>query len=179
VLHTVYPEEPVAKRARKRSSKVNGKDERNGAVRVTGRGAGLGIQFARDTFPLPGERIVGIMMPGEGITVYPIDAPTLETFDGEPSRWIDVTWDIDPEIPQTFPARLRVTARNEVGSLGHIATLIADYGSNISNLTLAQRDADFYDLQIDLDVRDIKHLTRIMSALNGLSCVNTVARPRH
>jgi len=179
VLQTVYPEESVARRGRKRASRVNGKDERNGAVRVTGRGAGLGIQFAPDMFPLPGERIVGIMMPGEGVTVYPIDAPTLETFDGEPSRWIDVTWDIDPEVPQTFPARLRVTARNEVGSLGHIATLIADYGSNISNLTLAQRDADFYDLQIDLDVRDIKHLTRIMSALNGLSCVNTVARPRH
>jgi len=179
VLHTVYPEEPDAKRSRKRTSKANGKDARSGIVRVMGRGAGLGIQFAPGTFPLPGERIVGIMMPGEGIIIYPIDAPTLETFDGEPSRWIDVTWDIESEVPQTFPARLRVIARNEVGSLGHIATLIADYGSNISNLTLAQRDSDFYDLQIDLDVRDIKHLTRIMSALNGLSCVSTVSRPRH
>jgi guanosine-3',5'-bis(diphosphate) 3'-pyrophosphohydrolase len=177
VFETVYPEEPTAKGGRKRSVKANGKDER-GAVKLNGRGAGLAMRFASETFALPGERIVGIMMPGEGVTIYPIDAPALEEFDGEPQRWIDVTWDIDPEHPQTFPARLRVTARNEVGSLGHIATLIADYGSNITNLSLAQRDTDFYDIQLDLDVRDLKHLTRIMSALNGLSCVNTVVRPR-
>ena len=147
-------------------------------MRVTGRASGLAIRFAPDMFPLPGERIVGIMMPGEGVTIYPIDAPALEEFDGDAMRWIDATWDVDPEHPQSFPARLRVTAKNEVGSLGHIATLIADYGSNIANLSLTQRDADFYDIQLELEVRDLKHLTRIMSALNGLSCVNTVVRPR-
>ncbi|MEP2829215.1 bifunctional (p)ppGpp synthetase/guanosine-3',5'-bis(diphosphate) 3'-pyrophosphohydrolase [Parvibaculum sp.] len=177
VLQTVYPAEQP-KNGRKRPIKGNGKDDNDSAVRVTGRAAGLAIGFAPEMFPLPGERIVGIMMPGEGITIYPIDAPALEEFDGETMRWIDATWDVDPEHPQTFPARLRVTTKNEVGSLGHIATLIADYGSNISNLSLAQRDMDFYDIQIDLDVRDLKHLTRIMSALNGLSCVNTVIRPR-
>ena len=178
VMQTVYPTEQSLKNGRKRPIKGNGKDVQDGAVRVTGRAAGLAIRFAPDMFPLPGERIVGIMMPGEGITIYPIDTPALEEFDGDTTRWIDATWDIDPEHPQSFPARLRVTAKNEVGSLGHIATLIADYGSNISNLSLAQRDMDFYDIQIDLEVRDLKHLTRIMSALNGLSCVNTVLRPR-
>ncbi len=178
VLQTVYPEDPAPKNGRKRNIKSNGKDERGGSVRVTGRASGLAIRFAPDMYPLPGERIVGIMMPGEGITIYPIDAPALEEFDGDTLRWIDATWDIDPDHPQTFPTRLRVTAKNEVGSLGHIATLIADYGSNISNLSLAQRDMDFYDIQLDIEVRDLKHLTRIMSALNGLSCVNTVVRPR-
>ena len=147
-------------------------------MRVTGHGAGLAIRFAPETFALPGERIVGIMMPGEGVTIYPIDVAALEEFDGEPTRWIDATWDIDPEHPQTFPARLRVIAKNEVGSLSHISALIADFSCNISNLSVAQRDADFYDIQLDLEVRDLKHLTRLMSALNGLSCVNTVARPR-
>lgn len=178
VLLTVYPEEPPAKGGRKRGPKANGKDERDGPVRVTGHGAGLAIRFAPETFALPGERIVGIMTPGEGVTIYPIDVPALEEFDGEPTRWIDATWDIDPEHPQTFPARLRVIAKNEVGSLSHISALIADFGCNISNLSVAQRDADFYDIQLDLEVRDLKHLTRLMSALNGLSCVNTVARPR-
>ncbi|ABS64475.1 (p)ppGpp synthetase I, SpoT/RelA [Parvibaculum lavamentivorans DS-1] len=178
VLQVVYPTEPTPKDGRKRGAKMNGKDERGGSVRVTGRAAGLVTRFAPDMFPLPGERIVGIMMPGEGITIYPIDTPALEEFDGEPLRWIDATWDIDPDHPQTFPARLRVTARNEVGSLANISTLIADYGSNIANLSLTQRDTDFYDIQIDLEVRDLKHLTRVMSALNGLSCVNSVVRPR-
>ena len=178
VLEVVYPELEGTKVARTGAKKhVNGKDGLS-AVKLTGRGEGLAIRFAPETCPLPGERIVGILTPGEGITVYPIDAAALQEFDGESQRWIDLTWETDPENPQTFPAQLRVIARNEVGSLGHIATLIADYGSNITNLSLAQRDVDFYDIQIDLEVRDLKHLTRIMSALNGLSCVNKVIRPR-
>ncbi|MGX1196148.1 RelA/SpoT family protein [Parvibaculum sp. MBR-TMA-1.3b-4.2] len=178
VLEVVYPElegTNLAKTGLKKAA--NGKDGLS-AVKLTGRGEGLAIRFAPETYPLPGERIVGILTPGEGITVYPIDATALQEFDEESQRWIDLTWETDPENPQTFTARLRVIARNEVGSLGHIAMLIADYGSNITNLSLAQRDVDFYDIQIDLDVRDLKHLTRIMSALNGLSCVNKVIRPR-
>ena len=69
-------------------------------------------------------------------------------------------------------------SRNEVGALGYIASLVADYGSNITNLTMTQRDADFFDMQLDLEVRDFKHLTRIMSALNGVSVVAQVVRPR-
>ena len=176
VLETVYPELPAKKPGRRKSSKA-GVDER-AVVRLTGRGHGLAIRMATDSYPLPGERIVGIITPGEGVTIYPIDAPALAEFDGEPLRWLDVTWDIDPEQPQTFPARLYITARNEVGALGYITSLIADYGSNITNLSMTARDTDFYDMQVDVEVRDLKHLTRIMSALNGLSVVSKVIRPR-
>ncbi len=178
VLETVYPELPVKKGGRRKPVKTNGAGDHRAIVRLSGRGHGLAITMAPDSFPLPGERIVGIVTPGKGVTIYPIDAPALEEFDGDLTRWLDVAWDIDPDHPQVFPARLHVTARNEVGSLGHITSLIADYGSNITNLSMTQRDPDFYDMQIDLEVRDVKHLTRIMSALNGLSVVSRVVRPR-
>ncbi|HEY4345397.1 MAG TPA: bifunctional (p)ppGpp synthetase/guanosine-3',5'-bis(diphosphate) 3'-pyrophosphohydrolase [Parvibaculum sp.] len=178
VLDTVYPELPTKKGGRRKATKNNGAGDQRGVVRITGAGRGLAIRMAANSFPLPGERIVGIITPGEGVTIYPIDAPALEEFDGETTRWLDVAWDIDPEHPQVFPARLNVTARNEVGALGHITSLVADYGSNITNLTMTQRDADFYDMQLDLEVRDFKHLTRIMSALNGVSVVSQVVRPR-
>jgi len=176
VLQAAYPEMPPRKSRRKTHAKLNGGGGKP-VVKLSGQ-RGLAIQFAPESFPLPGERIVGIITPGEGVTVYPIDAPTLEKFDQEPVRWLDVAWDIDPHHPQTFPARLRVTARNEVGALGTITSLIADYGSNIGNLSMSQRDSDFYDMQIDLEVQDLKHLNRIMSALNGLSVVHTVLRAR-
>jgi RelA/SpoT family (p)ppGpp synthetase len=177
VLEIVYPELPTKKGGR-RKAKSNGAGDQRGVVRITGAGHGLAIRMAPNSFPLPGERIVGIITPGEGVTIYPIDAPALEEFDGETTRWLDVAWDVDPEHPQVFPARLNVTARNEVGALGHITSLVADYGSNITNLTMTQRDSDFYDMQLDLEVRDFKHLTRIMSALNGISVVSQVVRPR-
>lgn len=178
VLETVYPELPAKRPGRRKPSKVNGEGDHRAVVRLTGRGHGLAIRMAPDSFPLPGERIVGIITPGEGVTIYPIDSPVLEEFDREPTRWLDVKWDIDPDHPQSFPARLNITAKNEVGALGHITSLIADYGSNITNLSMTARDADFYDMQVDLEVRDFKHLTRIMSALNGLSVVSRVIRPR-
>jgi RelA/SpoT family (p)ppGpp synthetase len=177
VLETVYPELPAKKGGRRRSAKGNGTDH-GAVVRITGQGHGLAIRMAPDSFPLPGERIVGIITPGEGVTIYPIDSPALEEFDGETTRWLDVAWDVDAEHPHPFPARLSISARNEVGALGHITSLVADYGSNITNLTMTQRDSDFYDMQLDLDVRDLKHLTRIMSALKGLSVVSQVIRPR-
>ncbi len=178
VLDTVFPELPVKKGGRRKLAKGKDADDQRGVVRISGAGRGLAIRMAPNSFPLPGERIVGIITPGQGVTIYPIDAPVLEEFDGEPTRWLDVAWDVDPDHAQIFPARLNVTARNEVGALGHIASLVADYGSNITNLTMTQRDSDFYDMQLDLEVHDFKHLTRIMSALNGISVVSKVIRPR-
>jgi (p)ppGpp synthase/HD superfamily hydrolase len=178
VLETVFPELPAKKGGRRKSVKGASQDDHRGVVKITGAGQGLAIRMAPNNFPLPGERIVGIITPGEGVVIYPIDAPALEEFDGETTRWLDVAWDIDPEHPQLFPARLNVTARNEVGALGYIASLVADYGSNITNLIMTQRDTDFFDMQLDLEVRDFKHLTRIMSALNGVSVVAQVVRPR-
>ncbi|MHA1553378.1 MAG: RelA/SpoT family protein, partial [Alphaproteobacteria bacterium] len=65
---------------------------------------------------LPGERIVGIMTQGEGITIYPIQSTELKNFDDEPERWLDVRWDIDAGVDARFPARIEVTATNEPGT---------------------------------------------------------------
>ena len=52
---------------------------------------------------MPGDRIVGIMQPGEGITIYPIQSPALKAFDDQPERWIDVRWDIDEGTKRALP----------------------------------------------------------------------------
>ncbi len=70
---------------------------------------------------MPGDRIVGILTPGEGVTIYPIQSPALAAFDNEPERWLDVRWDLDDERPQRFPARIELHSINEPGSLAQIA----------------------------------------------------------
>ena len=52
---------------------------------------------------VPGDRIVGVMIPGEGIRIFQIHSPRLREYEHE--GWIDVTWDVDPDTPQRFPAR--------------------------------------------------------------------------
>ena len=101
-----------------------------------------------------------------------------QKYDEHPDYWIDVRWDVNEEDPPVFPCRFRVTLVNEVGALHLVTDVIADYDSNISNLELTRRDLDFYDLEIDLQVRDLRHATDIKIALEGLHVVNSVERPR-
>src|SRR5207237_370097 len=78
----------------------------------------LPVRFAPKGGAVPGERIVGILTPGEGITIYPIHSPALTAFDDRPEFWLDVRWDIDSERKELYPTQITVTALNEPGALG-------------------------------------------------------------
>jgi len=84
---------------------------------VRGINSDLPVKFARTAGAVPGDRIVGIVTPARGITIYPIQSPALKDFEEEPERWLDVRWDIDETMPQRFPARILVHNVNEPGSL--------------------------------------------------------------
>lgn len=125
---------------------------------------------------LPGERIVGITTPGEGVTIYPITSQALKDFDEEPDRWLDVRWEMDEDAAGRFPARIEVTAMNEPGTLAQIAQVIADSDGNISNLSITQAAPDFSVMLIDLEVFDLKHLSRLIAQLRARPVVNSAAR---
>jgi len=125
---------------------------------------------------VPGDRIVGIMMPGEGITIYPIQSPALQAFEDTPERWLDVRWDVDEKSPQRFPARINVSSRNEPGSLAQVAQVIAEHDGNIDNVRMSRESPDFTRLLIDLEVYDLKHLNAIISQLKAKPVVARVDR---
>ncbi|MEG9862033.1 MAG: bifunctional (p)ppGpp synthetase/guanosine-3',5'-bis(diphosphate) 3'-pyrophosphohydrolase [Parvularculales bacterium] len=177
VLDIAYPEEEREARRPRRLWRRRKPTRRNRQpVLINGIEPGLAVHFAEGSFLVPGDKIVGIVTPGRGLTVYPVDSSDLRVFDGDPERWIDISWNMFRSDDVLFTARLDLVIANEVGVLGAISTLIADYGGNISNLALTRRDNDFYGMVIDIDVKDVGHLNRIMSALKGLSKVNTVRR---
>jgi RelA/SpoT family (p)ppGpp synthetase len=145
------------------------------AIGVRGLNRDLPIRFAPETGAVPGERIVGILTPGEGITIYPIFARSLQNFDDEPDRWIDLTWDTLDD-GQLYPARIKVIIHNEVGALAQVTGVIGENGGNIDNLQMVTRAQDFYDLEIVLEVHDVKHLNRIMQDLRMKPLVSSVIR---
>jgi (p)ppGpp synthase/HD superfamily hydrolase len=134
------------------------------------------VRLSEEDPPIPGDRIVGIVTPDEGVTIYPIHAAALADYENEPERWLDVRWDIDPEKPVRFEAKIQVTTLNEPGSLATISTIIADHGGNIDNLSMTRKGADFHDIQIDLEVMDAKHLHRILAQLRSSSIVSDAER---
>jgi guanosine-3',5'-bis(diphosphate) 3'-pyrophosphohydrolase len=123
---------------------------------------------------VPGDRIVGVLMPGEGIRIFQIHSPKLRDY--ENADWIDVTWDIDPERPERFKTSINVTATNEPGSLARIAQLIGENDANIDNLRMLDRALDFTVMRIEVEVWHLEHLTRIMAGLRNLSVVSKVER---
>jgi GTP pyrophosphokinase len=153
------------------------KVENEEGVPVRGAARGTALNISLETGAVPGERIVGILTPGHGITVYPIFAKALEKFDAEPERWIDLAWDATAD-DRRFPARIKVTIHNEVGALAQVAQTIGDSGGNIDELQMVTRGVarDFFDLDILLEVHDLKHLNEIMAGLRAKPLVSSIAR---
>ncbi|MHB0768233.1 RelA/SpoT family protein [Bradyrhizobium sp. 5.13L] len=146
------------------------------AIPIRGINSDLPVKFAPNGGAVPGDRIVGIVTPGEGITIYPIQAPALKDFEEEPERWLDVRWDIEDSLPQRFPARIRVENVNEPGALAQIATVIAEHDGNIDNISMQRRSPDFTETTIDLEVYDLKHLSAILAQLRAKAVVARVER---
>ncbi|MBL8565746.1 MAG: bifunctional (p)ppGpp synthetase/guanosine-3',5'-bis(diphosphate) 3'-pyrophosphohydrolase [Hyphomicrobiaceae bacterium] len=123
---------------------------------------------------VPGDRVVGVLTPSDGIRIFQIHSPRLQGYEHE--NWIDVTWDLDPESPVRFPAHVVVTALNEPGSLAQVAKVIGEADGNIDNLKMMHRGADFTEMRIDLEVWDLDHLNRIIAGLRAKPVVNKVER---
>ncbi len=149
---------------------------RRDAVPIYGAGPGTGVILSPVSMPIPGDRIVGIVQPGQGVEVYRIDSPALAEFDDEPERWIDLAWDIDADEHRLFPARVMLTLANSPGALGEVATVTGKHGANIENLTTLERRPDFYEMSVDIAVESAKHLERLMNGLRMLKSVSAARR---
>jgi guanosine-3',5'-bis(diphosphate) 3'-pyrophosphohydrolase len=171
-------------RARSKAAKAkdgDGKAKGNGTGQIAIRGLipGMAVHFARCCHPLPGDRIVGIITTGKGVTIHTIDCATLESFSDSPDRWIDVGWDSVNEEAGPYTGRLKVTVANQPGSLSSLSTVIARHDGNISNLRIVNRSMDFFDMVIDVEVSDVKHLADITAALRASPAINAVERARN
>ncbi|HAO41185.1 MAG TPA: bifunctional (p)ppGpp synthetase/guanosine-3',5'-bis(diphosphate) 3'-pyrophosphohydrolase [Afipia sp.] len=156
--------------------KPSGDAKASNAIPIRGINSDLPVKFAPNGGAVPGDRIVGIVTPGEGITIYPIQSPALKDFEEEPERWLDVRWDTDEATPRRFPARLHVQNVNEPGSLAQVASVIAEHDGNIDNISMSRRSPDFTELTIDLEVYDLKHLNGIIAQLRAKAVVASVDR---
>ena len=146
------------------------------AIPIRGINGDLPVRFAPNGGAVPGDRMVGILTPGEGITIYPIQSPALSEFEDKPERWLDVRWDEEERAPRRFPARIAVQSVNEPGSLAQIAQVIAEHDGNIDNIRMTRRAPDFTDVTIDLEVYDLKHLTAILAQLRAKAVVAKAER---
>ncbi len=145
------------------------------AIPIKGLIPGMALHFAGCCHPIPGDKIVGIVTTGKGVTVHTMDCETLENFSDSPERWIDIAWDSAGQ-DETHVGRIRANLSHETASLAAVANVIAKEMGNISNLKITNRSIDFFEILIDIEVRNARHLSTIIAALRGKDVVQSVER---
>ncbi|WP_374374876.1 bifunctional (p)ppGpp synthetase/guanosine-3',5'-bis(diphosphate) 3'-pyrophosphohydrolase [Dongia sp.] len=179
VVNAVFPGQKNATPADKAPARRSAKKVKGGhAIPIRGLIPGMAMHFAGCCHPLPGDRIVGIVTTGKGVTIHTIDCETLESFADTPERWLDVAWDQDANGTAQHTGRLDVVITNTPGSLGSLTTVIGKNSGNISNLKIVNRSIDFFEIIVDVEVTDLKHLSNIIAALRATPSVNSVDRAR-
>jgi GTP diphosphokinase / guanosine-3',5'-bis(diphosphate) 3'-diphosphatase len=145
--------------------------KRDKAISIRGLTPGVGFRLAECCHPVPGDRIVGTRKPGEGVEVHTIDCLTLAS--GIDSDWIDLQWG---KRSQGAVGRLRVTLYDRPGTLAEMANIFAKNHVNVMSLVQTTLDHPFTSYDIDLEVQDLAHLTRMLSALRASDAVAQAER---
>ena len=169
VIKKIYPEYnyiPV--------SKFN--ENTQNPIKLKGLTAGMSYHLAGCCSPLKGDSIVGIVTAGIGVAVHTLDCKTLTSYQDAPDRWLNISWDNQKNLETVSNARIVVVLFNKPGSLGKVTTVIAKNNGNISNILFSVRKHDFFEIIIDIEVRDTNHLQNIIAALRMEKEVSSLER---
>ena len=158
ILKKIYPEYNYVPNTKFENNTIN-------TIQLKGLTAGMSYHLAGCCSPLKGDNIVGIVTAGIGVAVHTVDCQTLTSYQDTPDRWLNISWDLKNNFNSLSNARIVVVLNNKPGSLGKVTTSIAKNNGNISNINFSVRKLDFFEIIIDIEVRDANHLQNIIAAL--------------
>lgn len=153
--------------------RLNKKEDES--VSIQGLISGMAVRFAGCCHPLPGDRIAGIVKTGKGVTIHTLDCDIVKSFK-DLDRVLDLSWKHAADPEHRYLGRIKVTFINKPGSLASLSMAISKQKGNIVNLKILSRTIDFWDIIMDIEVRDADHISAILAGLRTLSITNTVDR---
>ncbi len=175
VVEAVFPE--LKQDASRRHLTYEDRKSRK-PISIRGLTEGISYSLGQCCHPLPGDRIVGLRTPGEGVVIHTIDCAELEKAQDRMDDWLDVTWGRHAAEAGPSVSRVAVRVKNVPGALGAVMTVVGNNGGNIFNMKVTDRNALYFEFQIDIEVRDVAHLQNILGALRVNAVVESVDRVR-
>ena len=168
------------------------------AMPIRGLVTGMAVHYAGCCHPLPGDRIVGIVTTGKGVTIHTHGCQTLESFAATPERFIDVEWDSEMlsngatangefpkhaaqskhSEPPRHTGRISVIAANSPNALANLTNAVVKHDGTLMNLKIVNRQQDFFEVLVDVDVRDTRHLSTVIAGLRGAAGITQVERAK-
>jgi guanosine-3',5'-bis(diphosphate) 3'-pyrophosphohydrolase len=181
VLRALYPQHVWKAEQKAAAPKKSSSDSKKSTQPLTLRGLipGMAVHYARCCHPLPGDRIVGIVTTGKGVTIHTSDCDTLESFASQPERWIDVAWEDSAFHGEKVVGRLSIVIANMPAALANLTGSISKANGNIINLKITNRSVDFFDIYVDVEVAHVQHLTQIIAAIRSTPMMISVERAKN
>ncbi|MBR6219530.1 MAG: bifunctional (p)ppGpp synthetase/guanosine-3',5'-bis(diphosphate) 3'-pyrophosphohydrolase, partial [Clostridia bacterium] len=153
-LNETKPEEPAR---RPHTSSSNG-------VIVKGE-SGMLVRFAKCCSPLPGDKIIGYVTRGRGVSVHRADCPSLKDPGVEQGRLIEVEWE-DKDSSGTYEAEIRIVCYNRTGLLAELSVLFASMEVPVSAISAHTLKDNTFLFHISLVIKNTQQLAKIIRELN-------------
>lgn len=185
IIKAIYPNYSGSKKAKSsnisniylKSLDQTSDYDQKGSLPLRGLIPGMAVHYAGCCHPLPGDRIVGVVMSGRGVTIHTFDCDMLKNFASEPGRWIDVSWaDEENQADIRHTGRLMVLLENTQGALASLTTTLSKNHCNIINLKVTNRSKDFFEVNVDVEVKSSDHLSEVIASLRASTLINIVER---
>ncbi|MDR2765881.1 MAG: bifunctional (p)ppGpp synthetase/guanosine-3',5'-bis(diphosphate) 3'-pyrophosphohydrolase [Holosporaceae bacterium] len=133
---------------------------------------GIAIHFADCCHPILGDKIIGALEPQKGMVVHLNNCSNLK----DVNYFIKIKWNSDEEMETSIIIRLRIVILNKTESFAIITNIISSNGASITNIKVEHRSIEFFDLLVDIKVRDSTHMGEVLASLRTCANVRSIKR---
>jgi GTP diphosphokinase / guanosine-3',5'-bis(diphosphate) 3'-diphosphatase len=135
---------------------------------------GLVVSYARCCFPIPNDPIIAYLSTGRGVVIHRGNCGNLSGWHKQPDKWLPVSW--EKQLEREFASEIKVEVANRVGVLAAVAAKIAATDTNISHVSVVERDGDSSTLTLELQVKNRQHLAQVIRAIRAMPDILSVQR---
>jgi guanosine-3',5'-bis(diphosphate) 3'-pyrophosphohydrolase len=149
----------------------------SGAEKIKVRGTDDVMVFrAKCCNPIRGEKIVGYITRGKGVSVHSASCPNVINLMFDPERRIDVEWDSAGADQAPYIVRLTMQVEDRKGMLAEISAKVSDINTNITNMEARTGEDQHARIDMTVEIRDVKHLDKVIKSIKGVQGVLGVER---
>jgi RelA/SpoT family (p)ppGpp synthetase len=163
----------VARRLQPLNEEIDQKLHAGGPLMIAGT-EGLVVTYARCCFPIPNDPIMAYLSAGRGVMIHRQNCGNLAEYRKQPDKWLSVAWESTHD--RLFSSEIQLEVDNRVGVLAAVAASVAETETNIDHVILEERDSETSALTLEVQVRDRKHLARIIKTVRRMPEVQRVFR---
>ncbi len=134
------------------------------------------VRLSHCCTPVPGDKIVGYITKGRGVSVHRVDCPNIAKAEQDGQRLIQVSWANDPNDRTTYAAILSVQGYNRAGLLTNILTAVNNVTKTVSSVNGQVDNNKMATISLSVGIRNLEQLDRLINTLKNIPDVYLVER---